>query len=161
VEIIFCLSLLSLLFVMAFPAGHFFFNDKKLHLIEDQIASALLYAQNMATIRGIPLVLASISGSEDWSLGMMLFIDSPDHKYRPGVKILQRWEWAYPGLQVFWKGFQSNSYLLFANDLKHAATNGHFELISVQGDHIRLVINRLGHLNKVLKSRVNASNRAI
>lgn len=133
---------------MVVPA-HFALTQKnQLKVIEREISHAIHYARKMALLYGVRLALTPLTGSEDWSKGMVLFIDNEQHQYHSGDKLLHQWLWEKPGLQISWKGFLSNSYLLFSSNLKHSATSGHFDLFTAEAQHVKLTVNRLGRVSK-------------
>ncbi|WP_058442577.1 hypothetical protein [Legionella brunensis] len=145
-ELICTLILLALLFLLSVPSGLSLFNKNQLQVAEDEISTAICYARKMALLLDARLALTPIDDSGDWSKGMLLFVDNKKHKYHQGDKLLHQWKWHFRGLQISWKGFQSNSYLLFANNLNHAATSGHFDLLTVESNHAKLVVNRFGRV---------------
>lgn len=148
-ELLCCLLLVSILFFLSLPSSTELANQNKLTVIEKEIVAAIRYARNIALLNHTRLALTPLNDSDDWSKGMLLFVDNKNHHYQPGDKILHRWQWHMQGVQISWSGFQSNEYLLFASDLKHAATSGHFTLLTQHTEPIKLVVNRLGRVNKV------------
>ncbi|WP_242601677.1 GspH/FimT family pseudopilin [Legionella lansingensis] len=147
-ELICCLIVLGLLFLISLPSGVFLLTRNQLETVENEITMAIHYARDMALLHGSRLALAPLSGTEDWSYGMILFVDNKNHKYQPGDQVIHQWQWHHPRLRVRWRGFQSNAYLLFSSDLKHAATTGHFALLTAQSKQVKLVVNRFGRVSK-------------
>ncbi|RMX18349.1 hypothetical protein EAS68_08355 [Legionella jordanis] len=148
IELVFVMLLMSLFCFMAFPVWHSLFKKNQLEAIEHEITLAIEHAKRLALLHDQHLILRGIA--DDWSQGMILFPDTKDHKYHQGSKILHKWQWHYPGMQISWKGFQSNSYILFVNDLKKATTSGHFKLLTPQSTSIKLVVNRFGRVRRVV-----------
>ncbi|WP_165483390.1 GspH/FimT family pseudopilin [Legionella jamestowniensis] len=133
---------------MIVPSYFTIIQQNQLKVIEDEISDAIRYARKMALLHGVRLALTPLADSDDWSKGMILFIDNEQHKYQSDDKLLHQWQWQKPGLQIKWRGFLSNSYLLFSSNLKHAATSGHFDLLTADTKHTKLIINRFGRVNK-------------
>ncbi|WED44644.1 GspH/FimT family protein [Legionella cardiaca] len=148
IELLCCLLLLSLLFFISLPISLTMLHQNQLEIMEDEICTAIRYARKMALLYDVRLALTPLAEAGDWSRGMILFVDNKKHKYQPGSQVLHQWQWHQPGLQVSWNGFQSNSYLLFSNNLKHAATSGHFNLLTAESKHVKLIVNRFGRINK-------------
>lgn len=143
-ELLCCILLVSLLFLQSLPSINRTLNKNQLEMAEDEINHAIAYARKMALIVNVPLALTPLPDSTDWSKGMVLFIDNKLHRCQSGDKLLHQWQWNFSTVQIQWKGFESTQYILFANDLLHAATSGHFDLYSTYGESKRLVLNRLG-----------------
>ncbi|ASQ45719.1 GspH/FimT family protein [Legionella clemsonensis] len=152
-ELVCCLLLICVLFFTTVPAQFSLMQHNQLKVMEDEISNAIRYARKMALLHGVPLALTPLQSSNDWSKGMILFIDNKQHQYRSGDKLLHQWQWQKPGLQISWKGFLSNSYLLFSNNLKHAATSGHFDLFTADSKHVKLIVNRFGRVSKPVSIR--------
>ncbi|MDI9819889.1 MULTISPECIES: GspH/FimT family protein [unclassified Legionella] len=145
-ELLIYLGLSGFILFMCLPSWSPFLHKNQLNLVVDELNSAIHYARNMALVSESALLLAPLP-HKDWSEGMILFVDNPKHQYESGDKLLYQWQWTHPGVQLSWKGFQSNDYLLFSNDLNHAALSGHFDIVS-EFAHVKLVVNRFGRISK-------------
>lgn len=144
-ELLFSLALLSLLFCFCFPLRNALLTRNQLEVLAKEISLAILYARNLAFVSHQPLILTPLQQSADWSKGMLLFVDNKNHHYEPQLKILHQWSWDYPKVQIKWTGAKSSTYLIFADEIEHAFTSGHFDLIS-QAKALRLIINRFGRI---------------
>lgn len=132
------------------PSNRSLFQQNQLKVIENEISNAIRYARKMSLLYDVRLALTPLADSKDWSKGMILFIDNKRHTYQIGDKLLHQWQWNHQDLHVIWKGFLSNSYLLFSSNLKNAATSGHFDLFTTTSQHKKLIINRFGRISKSL-----------
>lgn len=112
-----------------------------------EISMAIRFARNLALVKNLSLVLAPLPNEDNWSKGMILFVDNKTHRYTDKDKLIYQWQWSSASVQVIWHGFYSDHYLLFAAQLKHAATSGHFLIESPLNDPIKLVVNRIGRVN--------------
>lgn len=145
-ELLCCFLILCLLLVKGFPSSFFLVHRNQLQVLKDEISTAIRYARSQALLSEKALVLAPLPQTQDWSKGMILFIDNPDHRYQKGDPIVHQWEWKYPGLSIRWEGFQSNHYIIFSNHLRHASSNGRFMIMNKQGESKQLIINRIGRV---------------
>lgn len=150
------ITLLELLYSMTFFFLLFFLGlfglrnllcKNQAAILQEEIITAIAYARTMAFLYEERLALTPLPKTKDWSEGMILFFDNKHHHYKAGDKLLQQWVWNnFAGVHLSWKGFQSNDYLLFVNDLKHAATSGHFLLSYGISKPIKLTINRFARV---------------
>lgn len=145
-ELLCCLLLLSFLLVKGLASNFSLIHRNQLQMLKDEVGMAIRYARNKALLCEKNLVLTPLTQNQDWSKGMILFIDNPHHRYQEGDLIIYKWEWKQFGLFIQWHGFQSNHYIIFSRSLKHAGSNGRFVIMNKQGESKQLVINRIGRV---------------
>ncbi len=146
-ELLFSLALVSLLCLSCLPAWFSLSKKNELQLIERDLITALRYGRTLAFTQQLQLALTPLPNQQDWSKGMILFVDNKMHSYSSKDQLLYRWQWQVPELTVTWKGFQSNQYLLFASNIKHAASSGHFNIKLGKVLDKKIIVNRLGRIN--------------
>ena len=144
IELLLSLTLLAILLFFAVPFASSMHEKNQIQVIQDDIRSAIRFAKTQAMISGNNILLTPLPDSNDWSNGMLLFVDNPKHHYTADTQPLQKWQWFSSGIQVTWKGFQSSHYLLFSADLSKNATNGTFIIRNQSQIRVKLVVNRLG-----------------
>ena len=149
IELLISLALVSLLLLMYLPVSLASYQKNQLQMMENELSTAVRYVRNKALMTNRRLILTPLPNSRDWSKGMILFVDNKQHLYTKSDKLLHRWQWKSQGMRINWRGFLSNHYLLFASDLKEAACSGHFDLVTQEGQHSILVVNRLGRIKQV------------
>ncbi len=132
--------------LFSIPALYSLHQKNQVQVIQDDIKSAIRFGTSEALISGNNLILTPLKNSNDWSDGILLFVDNTKHRYTPDVKLLREWRWQSPNVRVIWQGFQSNNYLLFSSDISQNAMNGYFEISSKTQQPVKLVINRLGRV---------------
>ena len=148
IELLVSLSLLAILLFFSLPFAPSLYNKNQLQVVTDEVSSAIHFAKIQALLTGDVLVLSPLSGGRnDWSHGMLLFVDNPKHQYMSDDKLLHEWHWNSNVVRVFWHGFQSDEYVLFAADISHSTTNGYF-IIKNDTKQLKLVVNRLGRVKK-------------
>lgn len=143
-EILMCLVLLSVISFFSLPYTPALYKKNQLQALSSEIKNSVHIAKMQALIEGKSLMLAPLYPA-NWSTGMKLFIDSPNHQK---AKPLYEWRWKSANIHVEWHGFQSNDYLLFASDLRASQTNGYF-LIKNANQQIKLMVNRLGRVRQL------------
>lgn len=148
IELLLSLILFTLLLIHCFPVNLINYQKNQLQLRENEISSAIHYARNKALSSQQVLALTPLPDSQNWSEGMILFIDNETHQYTKDDEIIYQWTWKNNDIHISWQGFLSNNYLLFAKDLKRAASSGNFKLSNEKGDTLKLVVNRMGHISK-------------
>lgn len=146
IELIAGLLILSILFLFCLPLGLSVFQNNHLEVVKDEISAAIYYARTRAALSNLPLILTSLSESEDWSAGMRLFVDNKKHQFTEKSELIHEWRWKHQGIHVNWQGLYSDHYLILAADLRHAAASGHFVIRNEQGKSINLTLNRLGRI---------------
>ncbi|KTD36209.1 Tfp type 4 fimbrial pilin related signal peptide protein domain protein [Legionella nautarum] len=146
IELLAGLMIIGIVFALCIPLGFSLYGKNQLKLLENEIGIAIRFARNMALLKHVPLVLTPLPSSDNWSDGMILFIDNKNHQYAETDEIIHQWNWQKLKVQVSWVGFRSNNYLLFSSTLSHSASNGHFILRNNEGNTVKLVINRLGRV---------------
>lgn len=148
IELLLSLAILSILLLFSIPSLYSIHQKNQVLAIQDDIKSAVRFAKIEAMACGNNLILTPKQHSNDWSQGMLLFVDNATHHYKPGDKLLREWCWHTPNIRVTWKGFQSKNYLLFSSDVARNAVNGYFEIHGQLQSGVTLVINRLGRIRK-------------
>lgn len=148
IELLIYLSVLCVLLLLSIPLSSDFYQKKHADRVGDDIKSAIRYSRNMAFKNNVPLALNPLSESGDWSKGMVLFIDNPLHRYTDKDKIVHQWQWNYPGVQVAWRGFRSNQYVIFSPVLRQSTANGQFTIVTNKPYQKDLIVNRLGHVRE-------------
>ena len=146
IELLIGLSLLSILFVISLSFYSTLYKKSEVYIIADEIKGAIQFSKLRAIIDGENLALTPISGSNNWSEGMVLFIDNKEHKLLENSKIIHEWHWQKAKVHVSWKGFQSSNYLLFSHELSRMDVNGNFIIRNSVGKEIKLIINRIGRV---------------
>ena len=146
VELLISLVILTILLVFAIPFSFSLYQKHQLKLLETEITTGLRYAKNIALLYELPLALTPLPGANDFSCGMILFIDNEKHHYN-NEALVHLWRWQCKNVEISWKGFQSDNYLLFASNLENTTANGHFDL-KVNQFKTSLVVNRYGRIDK-------------
>lgn len=148
IELLMYLSVVCVLLLASIPLGSDFYQKKRADMVGDDIKSAIRYSRNMAFKNNVTMTLNPLSESGDWSKGIILFIDNPLHQYTNKNKIVHQWQWNYPGIQVVWRGFQSNQYITFSPVLRQSIANGQFTIVTSKQYQKGLIVNRLGHVRE-------------
>ena len=146
IELITALIIFAILcaYSMSFmPSLH---QKNQLQVMADEIQQAIHFAKIEALTKAHTVTLTPLSEQEDWSFGMLLFVDNKTHSYSPGISLIREWHWHSPGVHVTWKGFESTRYLRFSPDLMSRGCSGHFVVADNALNQIKLVVNRLGRV---------------
>lgn len=146
IELLAGLVIISIMFAFCLPLGFSLYGKNQLKVLENEISIAIRFARNMALMKHIPLVLSPLPKTNNWSDGMILFVDNKNHQYTETDQLIHQWNWQKLKVQVNWQGFRSHNYLIFSSTLSHSANNGHFTLRNKEGETVKLVINRLGRV---------------
>jgi len=112
----------------------------------DDVKAAIAFSRNQSLLRQQNLNLTRLPGSTEWSDGMMLFVDNPEHRYHSGSQVIHAWYWNKKNIHLDWKGFQSNQFLIFSSYLRKSTCNGHFLFTSPIHAPLELFVNRLGRV---------------
>ena len=147
IELLASLTLLVIVLFFSLPQTSVLYKKNQMRLISDGVKEAIQTAKIQALLLNESLVLAPLSGTNDWSQGLMLFADNSKHQFIPGMKLLYEWHWPSSGVNIVWHGFKSEYYLIFAPDIRHNATNGYF-MIKNTAQQVRLIVNRLGRIKQ-------------
>lgn len=142
-ELLICLALTATLLMFSTSITSKLYQKNQIQVIQDNIQGAIRFAKTHALTTGKNMLLTPLMNSNDWSKGMLLFVDNDKHHYTPTTQIIHEWHWQYPAIQVSWTGFQSNQYLLFSADANQNAANGHFLIKNKTHKMIKIVINRM------------------
>jgi len=144
-EQLICLFIIGIVVFFVFPGITSLYKKNQLQTVTAEITNAVHTGKLQALVTGETLVLTPLPSSNDWSDGMVLFVDNREHKYREDSRLLYAWKWTFPGVKISWQGMMSNNYLLFAIDMKSSMTNGYF-MISNAKQQVKLSVNRLARV---------------
>ncbi|MFC3909656.1 GspH/FimT family protein [Legionella dresdenensis] len=145
IELLVTVVVVSLLTGILIPSISSFYRKNQLDVVERELAAAIQFARDTALKKNYPLVLMPIN-KNNWAEGMILFQDNRQHRYTGKEQVFFQWQWPYAGLKISWHGFQSDDFLLFANNLYNSAINGQFSLTQNNLPAKKVVINRIGRL---------------
>lgn len=145
IELLISLSLIIIFFVMALPFSTAFLARDNAKRVQQDISMAIRSGRNLAMLKGEQLALTPLRNN-NWSSGMVLFVDNLNHEFDPSTGALQQWLWDYPNLLISWKEFRSDRFLLFSTHLMHATMSGHFTIQSNRSPPIILKVNRIGKI---------------
>ncbi|WP_244917899.1 hypothetical protein [Legionella busanensis] len=127
------------------PSQRQLYEKNQLKIVSNKLKNAVQFGRNMAFVHNVALALAPLN-NQDWSQGLVLFIDNSNHKpYKD--KIIQIWQWSSHMIQINWQGFQSAKYLLFSPNLKSASCNGYFLLTTQSNLSKKLILNRFCYVH--------------
>ena len=146
IELLVSLSVLAIVLCCSFSFAPALYKKNQLQKVTDELKGAIVFAKIQALLTGDVLALTRLPGSNDWSDGIVLFIDNPKHQYTPDAKLLHEWHWKYAGIHITWQGFQSKAYLLFSPDISNSTVNGSFLMTNENQQQSKLVVNRLGRV---------------
>ncbi len=149
IELLVGLVILGILFLFSLPLGLAIIQKNQLEVVKNEISSAIHYAKTASVLRGVPLVLAPLPQTNNWSAGMLLFIDNETHQFKDKSELIHEWHWKHPGIQISWQGLYTQNYLLFTPSLQTRALSGHFNIANKEGKTIKLILNRLGRIRSV------------
>ncbi len=147
IELLLSLAIVSLLLFFAIPFNSSIHQKNQCLVIENDVKQAISYAKTQAWIRGQNLILRP-KYMDDWSHGMILFIDNATHKYHNTAPIIHEWSWNFANIVIDWHGFQSRDYLVFYADSRKNVLNGTFNITS-HNARVRLVINKMGRVKQL------------
>lgn len=136
-ELMGVLAIMAVVFCASIPLWTDLFKKNQSDIVVNQIKNAIQTAKIQALLRGEPIILSKLQGTDDWSKGMQLSTQETQ-------QALQEWYWK-PSISVEWQGFQSKTYLRFSPVLRENITNGQFIIRNVN-QQIRLIVNRLGNV---------------
>lgn len=151
IELLIYSGVLCILLLLSMPLFVDFYQKKRAEIVADDIKSAIRFARNLAFKNDTPMTLNPLSDSQDWSQGMVLFVDNPNHHFTGQDKVVYQWQWNYPGVRVNWQGFRSNHYITFSPILRQSTANGHFSIATNHKYQNKLIVNRLGAVRQVAK----------
>jgi len=146
IELLLSLFLVATILFFTIPFESSLHQKNQVQVIQDDIKGAVRYAKTQALTSGNNLIITPLPYTNDWSNGMLLFIDNATHQYTVDDKLIYEWHWLSPGIDVGWRGFQSSHYLLFSADASQNAVNGSFSIKSNSKSAVKLVINKLGRI---------------
>lgn len=144
-ELLVVIAIVATILTFCLPIGSQTLDKNKVALVEKELITGMEYARSMALLIGSNLSLNPLV-NEDWSQGMVLFVDNKTHHLSDKDKVLFQWHWHISPLQVKWYGFRSSAYLTLSSDLRHAAANGRFVILyqNIEVGHIK--VNRMGRV---------------
>lgn len=151
-ELLISLSILSIVCLFSLPFLSSFYQQNQLQVTQQEIQEAIRFAKTQAYLMQESLLLVPIDSRDDWSSGMRLLVDNPQHRYTPQARVLHEWHLRSANIHIHWQGFQSNRYLLFSENLRHHAVNGYFLIQINNGLMRKIVVNRLGCVTKIMHS---------
>lgn len=136
VELLLCVSLLSLLLCFGLPLYRQHEVVTRQKLFEKELTTLLTTARLQAFVlqKTLRLEPFHFSPTEGWQKGIRLREDK-------GVSVLHEWTWPATHPLVVWSGFRSNSSIVIDAYPEKLAMNGYFQV----GKH-RLVVNRFGRI---------------
>lgn len=147
IELLVCLSMMAILGLLSLSSFKHFQERNQFEIRKNTLKEAILYAKQQSFILQKKLVLAGLNEG-DWSTGLILFIDSPQHRYNEKKQLIKQWNWSSSLVTIRWRGFHSGDYLVFSPELRQSALNGRFELIGKDGGQMKLILNRLGRIRQ-------------
>lgn len=145
-ELLTCLGILSLLFIIG---SGFYSQFIKRNVLDERVSTlvnAIKFSQNQAILSGNKLMLSPISHSNGWQKGMILMAANEENKPLSEINILRKWQWHNDKyINMSWQGLHSDV-LLFSNDINSASLSGSFILSQDQQIKRKIVINRIGRI---------------
>jgi Tfp pilus assembly protein FimT len=147
-ELMSYLVILTLFLTCSTSVGVSFYKKNQQRIIAEEIKAAIHFAQLQAVSTGQSLVLTPLDARNDWSNGMLLFMDNPKHHYDSESKLIHKWQWFAKPVHVTWQGFQSKRYLLFTPTINNNTVNGYFMIHAALCNDIKLTINRIGRIKE-------------
>lgn len=126
-------------------AGASFYQKHQLQARAEEVKQIIRFARSQALNQQKTLLLAPLC-QQNWSQGMRLCIDNPEHQCQTDQVALHEWHWFAQNIHVKWQGFQSKHFLRFAHDLSQSAANGHFKIENNAHQAVVLQVNRLGRV---------------
>ena len=134
--------ILGCILCCSLPFIYNFYQTNRLNIVAAEITDAIYFAKTQALIHNTPLMLVSLTATNDWSAGMRLV----DNNLNSAS--LHEWHWHINGLTIIWHGFQSQRMLRFAQQLHFSAMNGVFILQNRTHKGLTLTVNRLGRVRR-------------
>lgn len=145
-ELLAILAIVAILCLFFLPFGTQVLDKNHIARVEKEIINSIRYARTMAMVMGNDIALNALSGTEDWSDGVLVFIDNKSHYFSTKDKQLWQWQWHARPLQVKWQGFHGKDYLIVSSNLSKASANGYFAILYQQKEVGRIVLNRMGRV---------------
>jgi type IV fimbrial biogenesis protein FimT len=149
IELLVCLSIISSALLVGFFFAPPLYKKNQVYLVVNDIRTAVHIAKLQALSRGETMVLASSKRTENWSQGMLLFVDDAHHRDLSKSKLLHQWDWSFEGVEVAWSGFKSKSHLSFTNNGRDSTANGYFLIKGPDSCFVKIIVNRVGRLRQV------------
>lgn len=151
IELLISIAILGIIACYSSVFSPLLYKKNQMQAVKQEIKRAIQWARIQARMSGQTLILARRPGGDDWSLGMLLFVDNVKHQYTPESILIQEWDWPASELRLSWRGFQSQDYLRFTPTMNDSAINGSFRL-SNGHQQAKLVVNRIGRVTDTLIS---------
>ena len=145
-ELLLSISILMILFLACTPSTTAITKKNQMEVLSHDIISAINFCKVQALATGNELMLTSLSGTKNWSAGMVLAINNTKHICASDTKILRQWHWCAVDILVLWRGFQSQNYLIFRPNIANFSLNGSFIISTHSDKYIKLTINRFGRI---------------
>ena len=137
-------TIISSLLIMSISIGNTIQERMSVTHAAQQLAHIIQYTRNLAIITHNTLTLAPKTKHASWHGPLLIFNDTPTHQAPKNILYSQ--SLTLNKLKLTWHGFQSNAYIIFANTLAHAASNGYFLLTTANGKNYKIVLNRLANI---------------
>jgi Tfp pilus assembly protein FimT len=134
------MSLLALLVLFSITSSFQLFQKNDQQTLIDHISTAIQYTRIQALNKTSPIYLEALDSN--WAKGMVLLQNTKN------PKLLYQWQWHHPLWLISWSGIHADKIIFSSNPLT-AMSNGTFDLYNIKTkQHIYLVINRLGRINR-------------
>jgi len=147
IEALFVLIIVSVLCLCCLPASSKIQEKNKIEVVKKELKNIIQYSRTMSMIMGDNLTLNPLSEENDWSKGMILFIDNQTHRYSNLDNVIQQWQWSGETVKIVWNGFRNSNYLIFSSNLHQASASGHFTLYYHDKEVSRIRVNRFGKVS--------------
>lgn len=143
IELLVCLSMLSLLCVIALPNFTELLSRKQTDALTDKLVRQLAHARALSIITRRDVEACGSSDGkqcdEQWSKGWVI--------YSPGTSSIVSMERIAPGAVLNWTGFTSR--IRFHPNGTSPLGNGYFLICNSKGQvHSQLIINRQGRIRQ-------------
>jgi len=146
-ELTITLLILMILLGFGFTGSQFYYRHQQ-SLVVSEIRAALYVAKVQALARRDNLILVPLSQPLGWSSGMRLCHDNMKHRCDDPAGEIRQWQWSYPAVEVTWRGFLNDDYLVFSSLPLASAMNGVFQVFVWKQKPVTLIVNRLGRVRQ-------------
>jgi Tfp pilus assembly protein FimT len=145
IELMITLLICVILIVAAIPTYSYFSNKNALIVRQNEILLAIKFARKQSVLYGKPIVLSKHQQCDDWSCGMLLFVNNRgNNQFELNDELLHHWKWDKSKVLVKWKGFSSDDYIVFMPQLSNSLASGTFTLSINEGKTSSITMNRFG-----------------
>jgi prepilin-type N-terminal cleavage/methylation domain-containing protein len=146
IEIISALVILGILCACTLSFLPLLLKKNQMTVIVDDIKHAVQYAKLDALSNLRTVILTPLDEEKNWSTGMILCEDNPNHHCGPEAIRIRQWQWHSPSVRVTWRGMESTNYLRITPTLVNRIASGHFIVKENHGSEMCLVVNRLARV---------------